>query len=140
MSKKRKSKDTFGQRLTMLLCTALVGLVIVVSGSYGLWRLACKVNVGVLAAWALVTTVMVPVGVWAGMRWGSEGARGVVHGLDLGLNRAIQAASDIGDVKVNLHQRIHMPTAQEPQQPALPPLPEVRHLGSGYGNGDVIDV
>jgi len=137
MAKKEKKRlrDFSAQQIGMLLCTVLVAVVFLVSGSYGLWRLTCKVDVSILAVWALLATVLLPVGVWAGVRWGSEGARGVVHGLDLGINHAMDAANRAADLKVTMHRAVRTPAPQ----PDLPPLPRIERRRA-LGDGEVIDV
>jgi hypothetical protein len=138
MSKsKRKQGWTFGQRLVMLICTAVVGLGASGALAWGLWGLVCMVDHGTLAAWALVATGAVPVGMYVGYRLGGIENRGVLAGLGLGVDAVTDTANKVADVKVATVHRMRNP--EPPEVVQLPPLPPVQYITS-ESEGEIIDV
>ena len=134
---KNDNGDSFATRLAMLFCTAIVGLVILVGLAYGIWKLTVtNVSPGGLAAWALLATALLPVSAWAGNRWGSNEARGLIAGIGLGAGPVVDTAQKVADVKVA--------TAQRMRQPApVVEVPEIvdvtpRLLGGGDGKEIVL--
>lgn len=137
--KKKTVELTFGQRLAMFLCTGLVALLIAAGLSYGLWRLVAQIEHGALAAVALVAFVAVPGAFYIGCRWGDRGAAGMVHGLEKGIDTAVDAANKVADVKISTARAMRQPVI-EAEVTELPPLPAVQRITAWSGNGDVIDV
>jgi len=129
MSKQNQGSN-FGQRLAMLACTVIVILAILAGLSYGLWRLVVKIAPGILAAWALLATAALPLGFWAGMRWGDKGARGTLDGLTLGIGTAVETAQKVADVKVQTARAIRAPM---PEPRAV--LPRVIDITPRQSNG-----
>lgn len=115
-----KTGPAFPQRLLMFSC-AIFGLLVAIGGiSYGLWWGVAKyVPHGILAIWALLATALIPVSVWAGVRYGQTESRGVVNGLAAGVGAVMGAANQVADVKVSTTR------AMRPAAPVYPAaLPE----------------
>jgi len=68
----------------------------------------------VLAAWALVATVAVPVAVWAGVRIGNVENRGMLAGLTQGADAVVNTANKVADVKVRAVHRVRNATQPAP--------------------------
>ena len=130
MSKQKQQSSNFAQRLGMLACTVVVILAILAGLSYALWCLVVQVEHGILAAWALVMTALLPLVFWAGASWGTRAARGMVEGLHTGVDTVMSAANRTADLKVNVTRAVH------PQPlPAMAVLPDVIDITPRQVNG-----
>ena len=121
MSNEKKSNNsTFSQRLLMF-SSAFFGLLIAVGGiSYGLWWVVAKyVPHSILAIWALLTTMLIPVSAWAGVHYGQTESRGVVAGLGAGIREVMGAANQVADVKVTMGRQVRGVPEQPPAMPRL---------------------
>lgn len=128
---KQKQDSNFVQRLGMLVCTAVVILAILAGLSYALWRMVVQVEPGILAAWALIATALLPLLFYGGTRWGDKGARGTLDGLALGIGTAVETAQKVADVKVQTARAIRAPML--PPQAVLPDVIDItpRQLNGG---------
>ena len=136
---KKKTGNTFAQRLVMICCTALVILAILAGAAWGLYRLALNhTSHGGAILWALGATALIPVSDYICYRLGQTESKGTLNGLAAGVSAVMKAANETADLKVNVHHALRQPPAQT-QVIELPPLPPVRRYSS-LDAGDIIDV
>jgi len=133
MGKAKPKEVSFGQRLAMMMCTALVVVVVAVGVLYGLWRALCLIEHGTLAAVALAALIVLPAALWAGARWGDRGAIGMIRGLERGIDTAVDAAGKVATVKVAAARAMRDPAPIEAEVRELPPLPPIQHITDWSG-------
>jgi hypothetical protein len=97
-------------------------------------------------AWALVTTLLIPIVAYAAWRLGMVEARSRLAGIDQAVNKVMDVARRTADVRVGTVGRMRQAVAK-PQQPAPPapelpalPQPTVTHHGPDQGDRRVIDL
>lgn len=134
--KRTRTGTTFAQRALMLTCTALVILAILAGAAWGLWRLVASVEHGILAAWALLATAMIPACGYACYRLGQTESRGVVNGIAAGVGAVSRTANDIAQVKIHTAHAIRSPgqlyPAALPEQVVIDIEPEPAGHGPIY--------
>jgi hypothetical protein len=115
----------FGFCLGAVALLALLGWLV--------WTAMSQVSPNVARIWALMATVLVPVGVYAGWRLGRLEARGRLDGIDQAINKVMGAASRTADLRVGTTRRLRRPALEAPA-PNVPELPPVRVTHRRQGN------
>ena len=137
---KQKQDSNFIQRLAMVACTVIVFLTILGGLCYGAWRLVVKVEPGILAAWALLTTAAVPLAGLAGYKLGGTEARGLMQGIGLGTGPVVETAQKVADVRVSTVQRLRQVEPVQTVEVQLPVFNSAVPRRLSSGNGNIIDL
>ena len=118
-----------------ILIMLVVALMVVAGVGYVVWHsVTVRMSAGVVAAWALLATLllipMAGLGYWVG----TLQARGVIQGLDLGVKPVTQAATRLADIRASALRA----AKDEPMIVELP-MPQIAPRLPG-GGGEVVEL
>lgn len=113
-------------------------IVVVALACWGVWQLASSLDPTTLKVWTLLATAAVFPAVWFGYWLGATESRGKVAGLDLGVNRVIEAATRTADLRATAASAMRRAVSDGPQELVL--LPEPPITVQRLAEGEVIDV
>lgn len=132
-----------GKTLLAMIVTATAAAALL----YGVWRWLAMAEPGILAAYALVITIIAPAALLFGYWLGKTEARGVIAGIDRGIDKLSDAVGlrdnsvTAQAVKVNHWQRAGRQEDRQQiivQLPAGNQLPMISHRQSE--NSDILDL
>jgi hypothetical protein len=146
VSKKSKQWQSLPKTPAGWLGFSAVAVGVFALVSWLCWRAMLAVPANTARAWALVTTLLIPIVSYAAWRLGMIEARSRLAGIDQAVNKVMDVARRTADVRVGTVGRMRQATAK-PQQPAQPepqlpalPQPTVTHRGPGQGDRRIIDL
>lgn len=124
-----------------------LGCLVVVLGVAGfalwllreLWLWLTDVDPDVLATWALLVTLALPVVAFAGWVLGRREASVKVDGLDFGVEKVMGMAERVADIRDRSAAKIRQPPVQIAVLPQLQ-SPGVVHRELTDGEGKVVDL
>jgi len=112
------------------LLALLVGLAV----CYGLWRGMLALPPGLVAAWALIATALIPLASWAAWYFGHTEVRGWLSGVDKAIDKMMGTATEVATLRGQIRQ-------QDPPQLPEVRLPEIIEIRPQLARGrEVIDL
>jgi hypothetical protein len=146
MAKKSKNWQSLPKTPAGWLGFGVVSVAVLVLIGWLCWLAMRQVPADTARAWALVTTLLIPIVAYAAWRLGMVEARSRLAGIDQAVNKVMDVARRTADVRVGTVGRMRQAVAK-PQQPAPPapelpalPQPTVTHHGPDQGDRRVIDL
>jgi hypothetical protein len=118
-----------------IIVSGLIAGVIVLA-----WRGMSHVEADAARAWALVATLLLPLGIWIGYRLGHTEAKGRLRGIDDGLDRVVHAASKAIDLRVTNITRTKTVQTDTPNVVVLPPPESAFTMRPQLPSGDVVEL
>lgn len=113
------------QRFGAMVGVVLVGLALLAGIGYGLWRAMLLLHPGIVAAWALLATISLPIAMWGAWYFGHTEVRGWLAGADKMIDRAFGTATEALKMR---KQATEAPVVSEIR---LPEIIEVPALSPG---------
>jgi len=139
MRERRGDRQTEKQSLTTKQIMARVGAIWLISLvglaiCYGLWHVVASLPIGILAAWALIATALIPLASWAAWYFGHTEVRGWLSGVDKAIDEVMGAATEVATLRGQVRQ------SEPPQMPAVQ-LPKVIEIRPRLAQGrEIIDL
>jgi len=126
-------------RGVLVLVVAVVGLVAGIG--YLVWRGMSQVPEQTAQVWALLATLAVPAALWLGYRIGSGKASTWLQGLDMGVERVVQAGAEAASLKGQTASTIRRATQPEPETVVeLPQLDAHYQVLEALPSGEEVDL
>jgi len=120
-----------------IIVSVVGGMVILAVGVALAWWGMSYVSGDVARMWALLATVALPLVAWAGWYFGHTEARGVLHGLDKGVDKMFGGLSKAAGLGVTTSRQMPQVT----QAPPVAVLPDVEIVQRYVSNGgEIIDL
>jgi hypothetical protein len=116
-------------------------IVLLILGVFGwlVWRAMLTVPADSARIWALVATLLVPAGIYAGWSLGQMEARGKLAGFDLAIGRFLQAIAKAADLRTTVNRAVRQ-SSQPPHPHEVVELPKVPLVHRDTGRGDVVEL
>ena len=127
-------RQTALKRILAELAFWFMGAVVILGLCYGLWRLVASLPVGLLAAWALLASALIPLASWAAWYFGHTEVRGWLSGVDKAIDKMMGIATEVATLRGQ---------ARQPEPPQMPEarLPEIIEIRPRLERGrEVIDL
>jgi len=120
----KADRQTALKHILAELALWFVAALVVLGVCYGLWRVVASLPVGLLAAWALLATTLIPLASWAAWYFGHTEVRGWLSGVDKAIDKMMGTATDVATLRGQIRQ-LDLPQTQMPEV-RLPEIIEIR--------------
>jgi hypothetical protein len=135
-----RQRSVNGQDVKIVVVFLVASVIILSAMGFLAWSLMLRVEPNVARAWALITTVLLPIVGFAGYRLGKTEERGTLKGLEVGVSRVIDAANRTADVKATATRRMRQAQAEPPSVVVLPPPEPSFSIRPQLTAGEVIEL